>query len=135
MADRLSFTKTFLALERAIGIAKQRHNHITSNISNLDTPNYRAKDIDFKTALAQALESGHEINLVRTNPGHIDSGMNSAHRVEPFEEKGEWTGFNWVNIDREMTKLIENNLIYRTATEILLRKIAKLKEVIREGGR
>jgi flagellar basal-body rod protein FlgB len=135
MPDKLLFRKTFLALERAIGIAKQRHDHITSNISNLDTPNYRAKDIDFKAALAQALESGHEINLVRTNPGHIALGMNSAHRVEPFEEKGEWTGFNWVNIDKEMTKLTENNLVYRTATEILLRKIAKLKEVIREGGR
>ncbi len=135
MPDKLSFGKTFLALERVINIAQQRHTHIASNISNLDTPNYRAKDIDFKTALAKALESGHGANLVRTNPGHIDSMMNSAHRVEPFEEKGEWTGFNWVNIDKEMTRLTENNLIYRTATEILLRKIAKFKEVIREGGR
>jgi len=135
MPGRLSFGKTFSALERAINIAQQRHTHITSNISNLATPNYRAKDIDFKSALARALESGGEIGLARTNPGHIDLGMNSAPRVEPFEEKGEWTGFNWVNIDREMAKLIENNLIYRTATEILLRKIAKLKEVIREGGR
>jgi flagellar basal body rod protein FlgB len=33
-----------------------------------------------------------------------------------------------------MRKLIENNLQYRTATEILLRKIAIMKEVIR-GGR
>jgi flagellar basal body rod protein FlgB len=40
-----------------------------------------------------------------------------------------------VNIDREMTKLTENDLMYRTATEALLRKITLLKEVIREGGR
>ena len=33
-----------------------------------------------------------------------------------------------------MTKIIENNFRYNTAAEILLRKIAKLKEVIREGG-
>ena len=135
MPDKLSFRKTFLALERAIGIAHQRHNHITSNISNLDTPNYKSKDIDFKAALTQALESGHEINSVRTNPGHLDLSMNSAHRVEPFEEDGEWNGFNWVKIDKEMTRLIENNLIYRAAIETLLRRIAMLKEVIREGGR
>ena len=135
MADTLSFKKTFLALERTLNIVQQRHTHISSNISNLDTPNYRAKDIDFKGALAKALESAHEIDLVRTNPGHIALGMNPAHRAEPFEEKGEWTGFNWVNIDKEMTKLIENNLIYRTTIETLLRKIAILKEVIREGGR
>jgi len=37
-------------------------------------------------------------------------------------------------IDRQMVKLMENNLSYRTAVELLLRKIAILKEVIREGG-
>ncbi len=135
MPGTLSFSKVFLALERAIGIAHQRHTLIAGNISNLDTSNYRAKDIDFKTALAQALKSGHETSLVRTNPGHIDLGMNSAYRAEPFVEKGEWNGFNWVDIDKEMTKLIENNLMYRVASETLLRKIAILKEVIRGGGR
>jgi len=135
MPDKLSFQKTFRALERAISIAQQRHSLISSNISNLDTSNYKAKDINFKTALAQVLESDHEINLARTNPKHIGLGTNSANSIEPFEEKGEWNGYNWVNIDKEMTKLAENNLRYRTATETLLRKIALLKEVIREGGR
>jgi flagellar basal-body rod protein FlgB len=135
MPDKLSFRKTFLALEQAISISQQRHSLITSNISNIDTSNYKAKDIDFKAALSQALESDQEINLVRTNPRHIGFRTNPAHRVDPFEEKGEWNGYNWVNIDKEMTKLTENNLMYRTSIEILLRKIAKLKEVIREGGR
>jgi len=54
---------------------------------------------------------------------------------EIFEEEGVWNGYNWVNVDRVVTKMTENNLIYRTATEALLRKIALMKEVIREGGR
>jgi len=120
MPDNVSFSKTFSALERAIEIAQQRHTHITSNISNLDTPNYRAKEIDFERALAQALESDHGFNLVKTHKGHIDMGIN---------------GFNWVEIDKEMTKLMENNLMYRTAIEGLLRKLNTLKTVIREGGR
>ena len=135
MPDKLSFKKTFHALERAISIAQQRHSLISSNISNLDTSNYKPKDIDFKTAMARALESGHEINLARTNPKHIGLGTNSANSIEPFEEKDEWNGYNWVDIDKQMTRLAENNLRYRTATETLLRKIAILKEVIREGGR
>jgi len=135
MPDTLSFRKTFRALESAINISQKRHSLIASNISNLDTPSYKAKDIDFKGALAQALESKHEIYLAKTDPGHMDLNKNSANRVEPFEEKGNWNGFNWVDIDKEMTKMIENNLRYRTATETLLRKIAILKEVIREGGR
>jgi flagellar basal-body rod protein FlgB len=135
MPDNLSFKKTFHALESAISIARQRHNYVTSNISNLDTSNYKPKDIDFKAAMANALESDQKIALSRTHPGHIGVGMEPEHRVEPSEERGEWNGYNWVNIDREMLKLSENNLMHRTAVETLLRKIAILKEVIREGGR
>ncbi len=135
MPDQLSFEKTFLALEKAISLAQQRHTYIASNISNIDTPNYRGKDIDFKGALARALESDHEIRLARTDPAHIDFSGNNVQGVEPFEENGQWNGHNWVNIDKEMTKLIENNLMYRTTIEAFLRKIALLKEVIREGGR
>jgi flagellar basal-body rod protein FlgB len=134
MPEKLSFKKTFHALENALNITQQRHKVIAGNISNLDTPNYKAKEIDFKSALTRALESDHQMNLVRTNPGHIDLKRNSAPGVEPFEDESEWNGFNWVDIDREMLKLTENNLIYRTTTETLLRKIAILKEVIR-GGR
>ena len=81
MLDRLSFRKTFLALENAIGLAHQRHTLIASNVSKLDAPNYKAKEIDFKTALSQVLESDHEIELLKTNPRHIGLRINSAHKV------------------------------------------------------
>ena len=135
MPDKLSFGKTFYALEKAISIAQQRNAVITSNISNLDTPEYKSKDINFKSELAKALETNHQKDLVRTNPRHIGMQMNGEQMIEPFEEQGEWNGYNWANIDSEMTKLTENNLVYRTAVEALLRKMSLLKEVIREGGR
>jgi flagellar basal-body rod protein FlgB len=135
MPDKLSFGKTFYALEKAISIAQQRNAVITSNISNLDTPEYKSKDINFKSELAKALETNHQKDLVRTNPRHISMQMNGEQMIEPFEEQGEWNGYNWANIDSEMTKLTENNLVYRTAVEALLRKMSLLKEVIREGGR
>lgn len=135
MPNNVSFNKTFRALEHAISITQQRHTLIANNISNLDTPGFRAKDIDFKTAMARALESGSALNLVKTNSEHIDLGKSTANGIETFEDENEYNGINWVNIDNEMGKLTENNLIYRTAVETLLRKIAILKEVIREGGR
>lgn len=135
MPDKLSFGKTFYALEKAIGIAKQRNALITSNISNLDTPGYKPKDINFKNELERALETNHKNDLARTDPRHIRMQMNDNEMVEPYDEQGEWNGYNWANIDSEMTKLTENNLVYRTAVEALLRKMNLLKEVIREGGR
>lgn len=131
MLDKLSFKKTFGALEKAIGLTQRRHTLIASNISNLETPGYKAKDIDFQTALKDALQPDRGPSLTKTHPGHIDMGRGAAPSVEPFEEKGEWNGYNWVDTDREIKKLIENNLMYRVATESLLRKITILKEVIK----
>jgi hypothetical protein len=34
-----------------------------------------------------------------------------------------------------MTRLVENDLMFRTASELLIRRIGLLKEIIREGGR
>ena len=135
MPDKLSFGNTFYALEKAISIAQKRNEVITSNISNLDTPGYKSKDVNFKSELAKALETNHQNGLVRTNPRHISMQNNGGQMIEPYEEQGEWNGYNWANIDSEMTKLTENNLVYRTAVEALLRKMALLKEVIKEGGR
>jgi flagellar basal body rod protein FlgB len=60
--------------------------------------------------------------------------MNGDQMIDAYEEEGEWNGYNWADIDSEMTKLTENNLVYRTAVEALLRKMNLLKEVIRSGG-
>jgi flagellar basal-body rod protein FlgB len=135
MPDRLSFQHTFHALVQAMGITQKRNSLIASNISNLDTPNYRSKDIDFKAAMARALESTDNTHMKRTHPKHMDISTDNAADSDLFEEKGEWNGINWVDVDQAMVKLTENSLLYRVATETLLRKISLMKEVIKEGGR
>ena len=133
MPDKLSFSKIFNDLDTAIRVTQKRNAVIASNVSNVDTPKYRPKDINFKEALARAMETENQLRLTRTNPGHINMNMRNQG-VEIFEEMGEWNGYNWINIDKEMTKLTKNNLMYREAVEALLRKIALIKEVIKEGG-
>lgn len=52
LIDRLLFTdKTPLVLKKALDFQSERQLLISSNISNIDTPGYQAKDIDFKGAL------------------------------------------------------------------------------------
>lgn len=133
MSDFLSFPKTFTALEKAIKITQKRQGLIAGNISNIETPNYKAKDIDFQAALGRAIQSGSAGQLQRTDPRHMDLGGGSAAAVEIIEEEGEWNGFNWTSIDTEMKRLNENNLIFRTSVEALLKKITMLRFVIREG--
>ncbi|NVL89807.1 MAG: flagellar basal body rod protein FlgB [Desulfobacterales bacterium] len=120
------FGKTVHAIERSLDITNKRHGLITSNIANLDTPGYKAKDIDFKSALKDALE-GTSVDLSRTNPAHFGS---KVFYTEPSSN-----GTGSVDIDKEMSKLAENNLRHRASVEVLLRKLSKLKFAISEGGR
>jgi len=135
MTLNVSFQKTFGLLENAMDVAKQRHSLMVGNVSNLDTPGYKAKDIDFKAAMQNALDGNGQASILKTDPGHLGPTGDEMSQPDIFEEDGMWNGYNWMNVDKVVTKMTENNLIYRTATEALLRKIALMKEVIREGGR
>lgn len=135
MPFNLSFGSVFNILEKAIGTAYQRNNVISGNMSNLETPGYKPKDIDFKAVMAQAIGSEPQISLSKTNAGHIDAYTDSGQDAEVFEEEAEWNGVNWINIDKMINKMTENNLMYRTAAETMLRKISLIKAVISEGGR
>ncbi len=135
MTDKINFSNTLRLLEKAVNIAHKRNSLMAGNISNIDTPGYKSKDIDFKSAMARAINADNTVRLAKTDSAHMGMQTGSFQEVEVFEENGEWNGINWMNSERVMTKLTENSLIYRTATEALLRKFDILKEVIREGGR
>ena len=135
MTDKFSFHHVWGGLEQALGISQQRHALITGNISHLETPRYKPKDIDFQGALKQAMDKNPRVSMAQTDPRHLGTAPDGMKGVDVTEEEGEWNGFNWVNIDKEMTRLVENDLLFRTASEILIRKIGLLKEIIREGGR
>lgn len=120
------FGKTFDAIERSLGITNERHGVIVNNINKLGAPDYRAQDVDFKSVFKDALE-GRSVNLFRTNPRHFGSEISYAEL--PLG------GTDSVDIDREMSRLAENNLRYRGSVEVLLRKLSKLKYAITEGGR
>lgn len=135
MTDKFSFHNAWGGLEKALGISQQRHALIAGNISHLDTPRYKPKEIDFHSALKQAMDSSPSASMAQTDPRHLGRAPEGLKGVDVTEEEGEWNGFNWVNIDKEMTRLVENDLLFRTASEILIRKIGLLKEIIKEGGR
>ena len=135
--DRMLFDYSFQALEKAVGISQQRHGLIANNISNLDTPGFKAQEIDFKAALKDAISSSMDnVALTKTHTDHLGIQSGGAiTQATPFEEEGQFDGLNWVNMDNEMKKLTENKMVYRTAVEAMLRKIRIIKEVIKEGGR
>lgn len=132
------FNHSFQALEKAIDISQKRQGVIAGNLSNLDTPGYKAREIDFQAALKNALESEGSLSgppMTRTHAAHLGGDIQGGVDVEIHDDPAGFDGLNWVGVDQEMKKLMENKLVYQTAVEAMKRKITIIKDTIRDGGR
>lgn len=123
------FGKTIDMLSEVMEFRSERHKVITSNIANIDTPNYRPKDIVFKEELDSIINNKDRITMTGNRGRSMSEQSNSAGRAD-FEVicSGEK-----VNLDSEMEKLTENNLMYNLTIELLARKFRSLNTVLREA--
>ena len=132
MVDSILFDKAVNVMHKALNISSERNRIITSNIANVDTIGFKPKDLDFKKSLLQALETPSESTMARTHAKHFENGAGTAPSDAPvYRERSEAA----VDIDREMTNLAENNIQYRTNSEMLMRKLSLIRFSITEGGR
>jgi flagellar basal-body rod protein FlgB len=107
-------------LAEALTLHHRRHEVLATNIANLETPGYRARDLQFKEALQAAFEAEG------TPP--VD-----ARVVDKPSGVGRADG-NTVDLDMEMARLADNRGSYTTYAEILARRFAGLRRAI-EGLR
>ena len=136
MPNSRVFGRTYEVLSTSLDISAKRHNLITSNIANMDTIGYKPEDLDFKKTLKRAMTAPPPPDMLRTHKKHFaGSNENSSSYNGVNSEDVDIFHLDSVNIDTEMTHLVENNIKYRTTTEMLLRKMDKLRYAIREGGR
>jgi flagellar basal-body rod protein FlgB len=56
---------------QALNVQGKRMEVLANNLANVDTPNYKARDIDFKAALAQAGSPDAPLQLATTTAGQI----------------------------------------------------------------
>jgi flagellar basal-body rod protein FlgB len=68
--------KAFLLNQTALSLRSQRQEVLASNIANADTPNYKAKDIDFSSALSGAMSRAGDTGAASTaaGPGVMATG-------------------------------------------------------------
>lgn len=60
--------------EHALKLRAQRQAILAANLANSDTPNFKARDLDFLAALHSAMGvSGSAVSLERTHPSHLDA--------------------------------------------------------------
>ena len=138
LIDHLLFAdKTPLILKKALDFQSERQLLISSNISNIDTPGYQAKDIDFKGALKAALGSSDDLTMRSTHRSHIGpnpdalKGLQAEIFSEPDAAK---SNGNNVNIDKEMMKLAENQISYNATVQMLAKRTSTIRAAITENA-
>lgn len=115
---------------RLLDWTSARQKILASNIANLDTPGYRARDLDFRSALSRAGGDGTS-GLVRTNERHLPSEDAAPSPRFAVEQAGARFDGNTVNLAEEMARMTENGFLYQTLVRFINHKITTLKHAIR----
>lgn len=120
--------------EAALSIRGQRQQMIASNIANADTPNYKARDIDFSTAMNNVLQRNTgqtPSELAKTAPQHLDTQgtVGSSPQLYRTTVQGNIDG-NTVDMDVERNQFTDNALRYEASLTILNMQIRNMLSAI-----
>ncbi|MCL1835272.1 MAG: flagellar basal body rod protein FlgB [Oscillospiraceae bacterium] len=140
-------------LQKGLSAAWTRNAVIRNNIANVETPNFKASEVEFEELFAHALEGsgfkgakthdGH-INLgpmkgfkgAKTHYGHINIGTDPWDfnaRIVQIKDTGMLMNGNNVDIESENVKLAQNSIYYNTLMEKLNSELRRLRMAITEG--
>lgn len=117
---------------QALAFRSQRSSLLAANIANAETPDYLARDYDFREVLEQAA-SGYDSNkLVTSNAGHIEVGSGGEYGEPQYRipTKSSDSG-NTVEEEIEQAAFSENSLRYQTSLQFLNGTIRGLKLAIK----
>lgn len=127
------FGGTISSLEKGLSYATLKNKAITQNIANVDTPNYKTKEVSFKDVLNNAKQA--TIPAYRTDARHFDFkiniGSSGVYSNENFRSRANG---NAVNMDAEQAKLAENTIYYNALIDRVSSKFSTLNNVVK-GGR
>ncbi len=133
-------------LEQAAQFARKRQEVISQNIANVETPDYRTKELpvtEFEDALNDAFQRMEDRNVRVFKMDESDDVVrnSSSSLITPREARGEQAGIlrhdrNNVSIDREMSKLSQNRMFHENTMNFLRHKFDLIEQAITEqaGG-
>ena len=132
MIDKLD--SAFRFHQDAANLRAHRQQLIASNIANADTPNFKARDINFKDVLENA-NGNRAVTLLTSAPNHIASpesvnGMaGSAPLMYRSAVQGSVDG-NTVDMDVERSQFADNSIHYEANLTFISDQIKIMRAAI-----
>ena len=115
-------------LEQSLNVRMEKQGLIQSNIANLETPGYTVQDFSFKDVMDSVMHGSGQVTRTHTKHIAIDPVEMSKSRNFADENRP-------VDLDEEMVKLSENQLMYEVAARLITKKFEGMKYAIDEGGK
>ena len=128
-------------VELSMRLRGARHEILSANVANAETPGYRPRDIDFESIMRSAAQLDDDAKGAReeklaqmlAQPLDLNSAAQQPEVLDSYGE--ERLDGNGVGLDRQMALLNENALSYEASLTLLTRTMANLRYVIGEGRR
>ncbi len=131
---RFDLDKAFGLHQYGMLVRSKRAELLANNIANADTPNFKARDIDFKQAMKQALEPNGVARMKTTNPKHISSGVAvgdfSAELLYRNPLQPSIDG-NTVDSQLEKSEFSQNAIQYQASVKFVTGRIKSLLTAIK----
>ncbi len=130
---KISFENALGIHADALSLRSKRLEVLAANLVNADTPGYKAKDIDFRSALNKASAEGTANTLKTTHAGHISAGTGTSgadfdikYRI-PTQPTVDG---NTVEIEVEQTEFARNAMQYQASLQFLSGRFQGLRKAI-----
>ena len=123
------FDQLFGVHERALLYRAARAEVLADNLANADTPNFKARDLEFADVLATTRR-----NLVVTEPGHIGnsngaSASGAPRYREPLQPSLDQ---NSVDAQAEHARFLQNSIQYEASLRFLQSRINSMLVALRK---
>jgi flagellar basal-body rod protein FlgB len=116
---------------QALGLWQKRAEVLAGNIANADTPDYLARDIDFRKALSQA--GGDQLAMSAPTPGQIDPSANEGDQLAYRVPTQPSMDGNTVDTQAEQAAFAGNTVHYQASLSFITAQIHMLRTAITEG--
>lgn len=136
------------SLRAAIDLRWQRHDLLSHNLANADTPGFRPHDLEFEGVLQAVVTGERGGGPMAAVPQHpAFAPVNPEASAGPFDhpsevqeavtraDVGDTLDDNAVDVDREMAKVADNSLYYQASLELLRRRYAAVQRAITDMSR
>ncbi|KFF49121.1 hypothetical protein GY26_09450 [Gammaproteobacteria bacterium MFB021] len=124
--------------QEALNLRAERQKVLANNIANADTPNFKARDFDFRAELDRVMQQGRlagegGLSLNRTSSRHIAaegprlSGVDDLLYRVPDQPSLDG---NTVDMNRERAAFADNSVRYQADVTFVSRRIQGLKKAM-----